>query len=315
MQFRKKKADQSLSIEKDHIVLLRTHISVCPTKFGLIRITNKKDKKYEKFFKTENERENGVKHNHGIKFLKTRTGKYYFAIPYDVEVKDTAKQYKVGSADPGIRTFLTTYNTQEECISFGEDVSSKLARYLKLIKEREMRASKCRRKKAKNIRNEIRLLHEKIKNKVNNLHYDVIPYLIQHEKFLLPHFNSREIIKKNINKMTKKEMSCLAHYRFSQRLIHKAEEVGCEISISNEYRTTMTCGVCFRINRSVGSSKIFNCEYCGLCTGRDVNAGRNNLLKYVSSNEVATDPHALLGERSGGDPNSNEVVRIHANIL
>lgn len=88
--------------------------------------------------------------------------------------------------------------------------------------------------------------------------------------------------KKNLAKCTKREMKTLAHYKFTSRAISKSEVTKCEISVSSEFRTTKTCGKCFKMNNNIKESRGFWCDYCGYKTGRDINAARNNVIKYIN---------------------------------
>jgi hypothetical protein len=291
INFKRKRDEQSVAISKSAVTLksekvLRTtrYIKIYPKYFKkpiMLACRTHKDKKFKQLLN------DGIKHD--IRFIRTKTNKFYFAIPYDVPIKKTIKEYTFGSADPGVKTFLTTYNTEGECRSFGEKADEKiqllhkridkLKSAIPLFKELELK------QETKTLRKNILILEDKIKNKVIDLHYNTIQYLIKYEKFYLPKFNSKEMgEQKTTYKSTKRNMNALSHYKFSQRLISKAEEVCSDISISDEYRTTMTCGKCLIKNYEVGLSRIFYCtsETCKYETGRDINAARNNVLKYIS---------------------------------
>ena len=56
---------------------------------------------------------------------------------------------------------------------------------------------------------------------------------------------------------------------------------GNELHIQDESFTSKTCGKCGKINQLLGSSKEFICPFCGYDADRDVNAGRNILLKFL----------------------------------
>jgi transposase len=53
--------------------------------------------------------------------------------------------------------------------------------------------------------------------------------------------------------------------------------------VYNEAHTTKTCSFCGCIN-DVGASKIFKCKQCNHVVGRDVNAGKNILMKGIITN-------------------------------
>ncbi|KAG9307024.1 hypothetical protein G9A89_003075 [Geosiphon pyriformis] len=64
---------------------------------------------------------------------------------------------------------------------------------------------------------------------------------------------------------TDRKMLCWAHYRFRQRLIIKAEELGARVIIQNEAYTPKTCSQCDNIQR-IGGPAVYN--YCGIVIDR-----------------------------------------------
>jgi hypothetical protein len=286
INFKRKRDEQCVAISKSTVTLKdNRHIKIYPKYFKksiMFAVRTHKDKKFKQLLN------DGIKHD--IKFIRTKTNKFYFAIPYDVPIKKTIKEYKFGSADPGVKTFLTTYNTTGECRSFGERADEKIQFLHKRIDKLKSAIPFFKelnlKQETKTLHKNILILEDKIKNKVIDLHYNTIQYLIKYEKFYLPKFNSKEMgEQKSTYKSTKRNMNALSHYKFSQRLISKAEEVCSDVSISDEYRTTMTCGKCLIKNYKVGLSRIFYCtsKTCRYETGRDINAARNNVLKYLSN--------------------------------
>ena len=89
--------------------------------------------------------------------------------------------------------------------------------------------------------------------------------------------------KNNLNKITKRVMSSLSHFTFSQRLQAKAEEYNVKFAYVDESYTSKTCGNCGNENNNLGSSKIFDCPHCEYITGRDVNGARNIFIKNIES--------------------------------
>ena len=83
----------------------------------------------------------------------------------------------------------------------------------------------------------------------------------------------------------KNNLLSLSHYKFRERLKDKAETSGKCVIIVDESFTTQICSRCHNRNKEVGSKKIYECKKCNLRTGRDVNAAKNILLKYIRSIE------------------------------
>ena len=286
MNFRKKKDNQSVNIPKTTVTLNQLSVGIFPRFFNkqTIRLQGrvKKDKKYNDVLK------NGIKHD--IKFIKTRTGKFYFSIPYDVQIKETPKLYDFGSGDPGVKTFLSTYNINGESRKFGEECDIKIRKvHKKLNYLRSLIPFYTHlnlNTELKQLKGTILRIEEHLKNKVKDLHFKVIKYIITHKKFYLPKFNSKQMVEnKTTYKCTKREMNQLSHYQFSQKLKSKAEEVVCNVSISDEFRTTMVCDKCLRKNYTVGTSRTFECEHCSWTYDRDEHSARANVLKYLQTIE------------------------------
>ena len=51
--------------------------------------------------------------------------------------------------------------------------------------------------------------------------------------------------------------------------------------IVDESYTSKTCGCCGELNE-VGLSRVYNCKFCKTIIDRDINGGRNILIKNMS---------------------------------
>jgi transposase len=288
INFRTKKQDQVLTIPKSAVTLFSTGIKIYPQYYGKepIRLNDRvikksKRKKYDKQY--EQILQDGLKHD--IKLIKTKSNKFYFAIPYDVTKQNILKKKEFGSGDPGVKTFLTTSDSTGTCIAYGDSCDIKIRKiHAKIDVLKNMLSAYKHLKinhKVKELRVKINTLEEHLKNKVRDLHYNVIKELKVFKRFYLPQFQNKQMERlKTTRRNTKREMNCLSHYQFSQRLKTKAEEIGSKVYVSDEYRTTMVCTSCIRKN-IVGFSREFNCRHCGFKWFRDANASRNNVLKYL----------------------------------
>ena len=134
----------------------------------------------------------------------------------------------------------------------------------------------------------------RIKHMVNELHHKLAMWLCKNHKFiLLPKFNTKQMAekrdtktqrwKRKITKKTVSQLYSLAHYRFTQFLLHKAREHGSTVLLVNEAHTTKTCSKCDKL-REMGGSEVYNCTYFGLKIDRDINASINILLKFIHDN-------------------------------
>ena len=83
----------------------------------------------------------------------------------------------------------------------------------------------------------------------------------------MPVFKTQQMVNKQdknrkLNNKTARNMITMSHYLFKMRLINQAKKYGCDIYIVNESYTSKTCSNCGKIDQSLGSSKVFNCENC-----------------------------------------------------
>ena len=163
---------------------------------------------------------------------------------------------------------------------------------------------------------------ERVSNFRNNFHKQVAAHLCAEEgrTIVLPEFRVSQMVarenpetgaKRKLRQVTARKMLILSHYKFRSYMKHKAIMSGCELLVVTEEYTTMTCGGCGHLNRSVGGKKVFKCnsadcynkdhpadydylERCGrekaahvqLCqyeSGRDESAARNIILKQVKN--------------------------------
>ena len=82
--------------------------------------------------------------------------------------------------------------------------------------------------------------------------------------------------------ITVRGMYMWSHYRFRQRLLHKAREYPwCRVMVTEEPYTTQTCGSCGQLHRKIGRNKVFICPHCNVVLDRDINGARHVLLRYM----------------------------------
>lgn len=58
-------------------------------------------------------------------------------------------------------------------------------------------------------------------------------------------------------------------------LKHSCIKYSTKLNFVNEYKTSMTCHNCLKENRTLGSSKEFDCNNCKIKLDRDINAAIN----------------------------------------
>ena len=282
MKYRKKKDEQSITINKDAVTIedgklycYKKSFTPEPLKLRNVDKTNR-EKKYKEIIK------NGIKHD--IKIIKNKINKYYVCITYDViKSKDKINENRVSACDPGSTSFITTYNGQE-IIEIGKDNSKMIGKLRKKIKE----FKKERRTK------EAKKVQIKLKNKIDDLHYKTITKLVnENDLILFPKLNVKRIISKegNLHPKAKQYVVDLRHGRFMERLKNKAEIRNKYVVNVNEVYTTQICSRCMKRKKDVGNSKIYECKECGLVTGRDINASKNILVKHIK--EIRTEKEEI----------------------
>ena len=185
--------------------------------------------------------------------------------------------------DPGCRTFQTVYGTDNKVTHIGtsfEPIMKDLRRADRLASLREKLNTSLKRKRHKH-----RFLRcfERVRNRIRDLHHKVATWLTNtYRVIILPQFKTREMTSNNnLNHKACRAMYTWSHYSFQQRLIERAQCAGVKVLIANEAYTSKTCGVCGRLNESLGSNKHFCCPGCGFECDRDVNGARNILLRAL----------------------------------
>ena len=202
------------------------------------------------------------------------------------------QKFCVVSIDSGIRTFQTGYCPEGYTVEIGKNIFKKLfPLYMKLDKlngkyfgtREDGSFTKEGRRRRSIISKQEKRIYEKISNKIDDMHWKTIKFLTENYKVIvISDFKTKQLLGlKNLPKSSKRNLSSLAHYRFRQRLIEKCQERGVFLFIMDESYTSKTCGRCGRINQSLGAKKIFKCPHCHYKADRDINAGRNILLKLL----------------------------------
>lgn len=223
---------------------------------------------------------------HDAKLLRTKDGKFFLSIPTDVSKENYKNRKKAVALDPGIRTFMTSFDTEGESIKFGNrdsDKIHKLSRIAQRMRDGIKRVFDKNKNKRfvstdKPLTKPAARIEQKIKNMTNDCHHKVAKFLcLNNDNVIIPEFKTSSIAKCNIGKINKKKLYSWAHYKFRENLKTKGEKLGTKIIVGTEEYTSKTCTKCFFVDKDLGSSKVYNCPNCKLVIDRDVNAARNIL--------------------------------------
>lgn len=219
--------------------------------------------------------------------LKTRPNYWYICFPQIKEkpIYDNPV-YKSVFLDPGVRTFQSFYSPDGIC---GKIANGKFQDQLAKLSKRhdilQSCISKCNVSKTKrHLRDRNAKLRLKIKNKVDNLHWQTCSFLCKtFQNIFLPLFEVSRMVEGSPlgSKITRKMLE-LSHGKFRERLKWYGQTKNRNVYIIDECYTTKTCGHCGKINPNVGNSKIFNCEHCHYMIDRDLGAARNICLRLMT---------------------------------
>ena len=257
---------------------------------------------------------------HFASITRKKDGSWYLLIPYDKTPKESKRVVidDLVALDPGVRTFQTFYS-ENSYGKLGDDFVAKRLKHLntktdkltsaltKVKKGAGRNAKKKLCKKKYNLRKRCNKIRTKVTNTVLDLHRKVANFLTNHYKvILIPSFETQKMVAKKssiISKPTSRNMNQLSHYAFRQRLMDLSRrEKRCEVIVCTEEFTSKTCGKCGKINRTLGSSKVFKCPdtKCNFTLDRDVNCATNILIKYVTElcNDYVNTPTKVIFEKS-----------------
>jgi putative transposase len=208
-------------------------------------------------------------------------GRYYLLVPYNKPKRDNQADGLV-SVDPGVRTFVTFFSEQLVGKLGEQDINriQRLCYYMDgCISRKKWRA--------------VRNLRTRIRNLVSELHHKVAIFLVKNFRtIVLPAFDAGAMsirTKRKINSKTARAMLTLAHSRFRDILLHKAEEWNRVVVHVSEAYTSKTCSVCGTMH-DIGGRKVLNC-----CQkfDRDINGARGIFLRALEDNPCGREPAAL----------------------
>ena len=281
IKHRSKKDDQCITIAKTAAKFTTNGIQIHPRLLGCgkIKIMKRHLKKNKLLKKYKSQII-----NHDIKIQKTKTNKYYLIIPYNTKQKEKEKKKHVISCDPGVRTFITGYdpagvvykfcdnNTANNKTCTISNMHTQIFRVNKLIKVAKSKH------KINKLQTKRLLLNEKLTNKITDMHYKVIQSLLQYDNIILPHFNTKQMLRsKQLDHKTKRIMQSQSHFLFKQRLLNRAEIEGCKVRLCSERGTTKMCSTCHTPHK-VFKAETYVCSKCHTVIDRDMNASVNILL-------------------------------------
>lgn len=247
---------------------------------------NKKNNFYSPIFrpdKVNSSEKLPDKLNYTSRLKRTPTNKYYFCFPQELELRGENQANKMIFIDPGVKTFLTGYDPEGKIIIWGERDIGFIARLKHYKNKLQGKHVKIKNKgKKNNIRKAIMRINERIFNLVEELHKKLTKWLVENYNYIfLPRLNFH--LCKKLNKKSKEKMAAYSHCRFMKRLENKIREYPTTklIEVKEDF-TSKTCSNCGSLHKSLKNKDLYKCEECKIEIGRDINASKNIMLKYLT---------------------------------
>ena len=226
--------------------------------------------------------------------LLCEDGNWYLCVTYtETKKKTPAGAMRVVALDPGVRDFLT-YFSETGFGWLGSQAINRIQRLCVHLDRLLSRIATCTvRRKKRTMRRAANQIRKRIRCLVKELHCKLVHFLVSNfDVILLPTFDTSQMTQRSSRRIRKKsvrQMLTLSHYKFKQRLLHKAEQLGKHVIIVNEAYTSKTVSWTGETKDKLGGSKIITAEN-GTSMHRDLNGARGILVRFL------TWIHALLDE-------------------
>jgi IS605 OrfB family transposase len=216
-----------------------------------------------------------------VAIITKRKNEYYMLIKYKQKTEKILNNNLI-SIDPGIRTVITGYSTNG-IVEIGTNVSKNLKMRLTKIDNVQ---SKFRKNKTENntVINKkglkiINKKYEKIKNRINDMHWKIIKHITLNKNILFGNFSTKKMGEnKGTQKMTKRIGNCISFFKLKQKLTYMCNKKDINYKEVDERFTTQCCGKCGNQKKDIGSDKIYKCVKCKSEIKRDINSARLILI-------------------------------------
>jgi IS605 OrfB family transposase len=220
--------------------------------------------------------ENFIDHNLNKPCPKTTKDKKHLSSKLKHNLDNRMKKDNKCSIDPGVREFICVYS-KNEYFGIGNKIKETFKPFYKKI-DKITSLKDTKKINEKKYKRAITKVHEKVSNKIKDLHWKASNFLCKKfNTICIGKLSTRSIVNNetsNIKEITKRELYTLSHFSFRKILKDQCEKFNCIYKEINEYETSKRCHKCNKIN-NVGSSKIYKCDVCEISLDRDINASIN----------------------------------------
>src|SRR6056300_1424873 len=184
-----------------------------------------------------------------VRISRNRLNEFHVHIPTKVQCEQKEFE-KVIALDPGVRKFLTGYDTNK-VLEFCAHEFDYLKKYLFAIDRLVSKISQCKKKKKKRLLNRAKYrLIKKVKNLRIDCHGKICKFLTNfYDVIYLPKFNVQGMLT-NLNSKVARNMATMSHFSFRERLKHKCQVTGTQLVICNESYTSQTCTRCGNLEKN-----------------------------------------------------------------
>ncbi len=234
--------------------------------------------------------------------IRDLDGRWYLSTPYETPVQHTETQ-GICALDPGVRTFITGISSTS-CFKIG---SGAFGRIVRLCHRLDDLVSKASKEKKRSFKRAIGRARVRIRNLIDDLHYQVIGYLTRtYKTIVFPEADFTSAVLKATRKIRTKTVRAImafAFARFRDRLKAKAEVTGNTVLIVDESYTSKTANWTGEIVQNLGGAKSITSK--GVSLDRDLNAALGILLKALPDRPFAGLPATALKHHLAADGKGN----------
>ena len=216
--------------------------------------------------------------------LSYERGEWFLCVAYHAPQEPPAQLARIVALDPGIRTFLTMFSET----SFGWLGHHDIGRIQRLCTHLDALIAdiaKAPRRKKSSMRRAANQIRRRIRNIVKELHCKLAHFLCTNfDIILLPTFETSNMSARAVRKIRKKSvrhMLTLSHFKFQQRLIDKARQLGKQVVLVSESYTSKTCSWTGDVIAKLGGRKVITAPD-GTRMDRDLNGARGILVRFLT---------------------------------